>query len=90
MAFEPNGPALWTNLTRQIQGFLNLLWRDGALLGTTTNEAFFIRCDRTTMTQNDIDNGRLICQIGIAPVRPAEFIIFTIGLWTADAKPPNP
>ena len=49
-------------------------------------EAFFVRCDRTTMTQNDIDNGRLICLIGVAPTKPAEFVIFRIGQFTADAK----
>ena len=49
-------------------------------------EAFFVRCDRTTMTQNDLDNGRLICLIGVAPTKPAEFVIFRIGQWTADAR----
>lgn len=53
-------------------------WRLGALFGRTEQEAFFITCDRTTMTQDDILNGRLICEIGIAPVRPAEFVIFRI------------
>jgi phage tail sheath protein FI len=47
-------------------------------MGTTADEAFFVKCDRTTMTQDDIDNGRLICLIGIAPVKPAEFVIFRI------------
>ena len=46
----------------------------------------FVRCDRTTMTQNDLDNGRMICLIGVAPVKPAEFVIFRIGQWTADAS----
>ena len=45
-----------------------------------------MRCDRTTMTQNDLDNGRLVCLIGVAPLRPAEFVIFRIGQWTADRK----
>jgi phage tail sheath protein FI len=53
--------------------------------GQKPEEAFFVRCDRTTMTQSDLDNGRLICLIGIAPVKPAEFVIFRIGQWTADA-----
>ena len=61
-------------------------WRTGALLGTKPEEAFFVRCDRTTMTQNDLDNGRLICLIGVAPTNPAEFVIFRIGQWTADAR----
>ena len=69
-----------------IEDFLLDDWRDGALLGDKPEEAFFVRCDRTTMTQNDLDNGRLICLIGVAPVKPAEFVIFRIGQWTADAK----
>jgi phage tail sheath protein FI len=59
------------------------VWRSGALMGTTQEEAFFVKCDRTTMTQDDIDNGRLICLIGIAPVKPAEFVIFRISQKTA-------
>ena len=62
-----------------------MLWRDGALLGDKPEQAYFVRCDRTTMTQNDLDNGRMICLIGIAPVKPAEFVIVRIGLWTAHA-----
>ena len=59
-------------------------FRKGALAGTTPEEAFFVRCDRTTMTQNDLDAGRLVCLVGVAPVRPAEFVDFRIGRWTAD------
>ncbi len=66
--------------------FLIVTWRTGALMGTKPEEAFFVRCDRTTMTQNDLDNGRLICLIGVAPTYPAEFVIFRIGQWTADAQ----
>jgi uncharacterized protein len=84
--FEPNGEALWRNITRTVKDFLEVQWRNGALLGNTTDEAYFVRCDRTTMTQNDLDNGRLICLIGVAPVKPAEFVIFRIGQWTADAR----
>jgi phage tail sheath protein FI len=51
-------------------------------MGTTPEEAFFVTCDRTTMTQDDIDNGRLIVLIGVAPVKPAEFVIFRIAQWT--------
>ena len=58
---------------------------DGTLLGATTDEAFFVRCDRSTMTQNDLDNGRLICLIGVAILKPAEFVIFRIGQKTAEA-----
>lgn len=84
--FEPNGPRLWANIRQTIEDFLLVLWRDGALLGDKPEQAYFVRCDRTTMTQNDLDNGRLICLIGVAPVKPAEFVIFRIGQWTADAK----
>jgi phage tail sheath protein FI len=59
-------------------------WRRGLLTGKKPEQAFFVKCDRTTMTQNDIDNGRLICEVGVAPVKPAEFVIFRIGQWTAD------
>ena len=68
-----------------VTSFLYNEWRNNSLLGATQEEAFFVRCDRTTMTQNDLDNGRLVCLVGVAPVRPAEFVIFRIGQWTADA-----
>jgi len=84
--FEPNGPRLWANIRRMVEDFLLVLWRDGALLGDKPEDAYFVRCDRTTMTQNDLDNGRMICLIGMAPVKPAEFVIFRVGQWTADSK----
>jgi len=84
--FEPKGEALWGTVRRSIEGFLLNEWRTGALMGNKPEMAFFVRCDRSTMTQNDLDNGRLICLIGVAPVRPAEFVILRIGLWTADRK----
>ncbi|WP_214407528.1 phage tail sheath family protein [Pseudonocardia lacus] len=84
--FEPNGDALWRNVTQTVRDFLDVQWRAGALLGRTPEEAYFVRCDRSTMTQNDLDNGRLICLIGVAPVKPAEFVIFRIGQFTADAR----
>ncbi|HSE43378.1 MAG TPA: phage tail protein, partial [Acidobacteriota bacterium] len=62
--------------------FLTQCWRDGALVGRTPKEAFFVKCDRTTMTQDDIDNGKLICLVGVAAVRPAEFVLFRIGQWS--------
>jgi uncharacterized protein len=85
VVFEPNGESLWANVRQTVSAFLTNEWRNGALLGTKPEQAFFVRCDRSTMTQNDIDNGRLICEIGVAPVKPAEFIIFRIGHKTADA-----
>lgn len=84
--FEPNNPRLWFSIRQSVEDFLLVLWGDGALLGDKPEQAFFVRCDRTTMTQNDIDNGRLICLIGVAPTKPAEFVIFRIGQFTADAK----
>jgi len=84
--FEPNGERLWANVRETIASFLYNEWRSGALLGGSTKEAFFVRCDRSTMTQNDLDNGRLVCLIGVAVLKPAEFVIFRIGQKTADAR----
>ena len=86
VVFEPNGEALWARVRRSISNFLTLVWRNGGLEGTKVEEAYFVKCDRTTMTQTDIDNGRLICVVGVAPVKPAEFVIVRIGLWTAHAE----
>jgi len=76
--FEPNGEPTWAALRASIATFLLGVWRTGALLGTTPQEAFFVRCDRTTMTQDDIDHGRLVCLVGVAPVKPSEFVILRI------------
>jgi phage tail sheath protein FI len=84
--FEPNGEALWANVRTTIQDFLFNEFQMGALLGDKPEKAFFVRCDRSTMTQNDLDNGRLVCLIGVAPLRPAEFVIFRIGQWTGDRR----
>lgn len=84
--FEPNGEMLWANVRRAVEDFLYNEWQNGALLGDKPEKAYFVKCDRTTMTQNDLDNGRLICLIGVAPLRPAEFVVFRIGQWTADRK----
>ena len=78
VVFEPNDPDLWARVRQTITQFLETQWRLGALVGRTAAEAFFVRCDEKTMTQDDIDQGRLICEIGIAPSRPAEFVIFRI------------
>ena len=83
VVFEPNSEVLWQRVRRTISSFLAVCWRDGALAGSSPDEAFFVECGPTTMTQDDIDNGRLICQIGIAPVKPAEFVIFRITQKTA-------
>ena len=84
--FEPNGERLWANVRRTIEDFLLNEWQNGALLGDKPDKSYFVKCDRSTMSQNDLDNGRLICLIGVAPLRPAEFVVFRIGQWTADRK----
>lgn len=84
--FEPNNEQLWLRIRLTIESFLFDVWRSGALMGTKPEEAYFVRCDRTTMSQGDLDNGRLVCLIGVAPTKPAEFVIFRIGQWTADAS----
>jgi hypothetical protein len=84
--FEPNGERLWANIRDTIGAFLYNEWKNGALLGESFKEAAFVRCDRTTMDQNDLDNGRLVCLIGVAVLKPAEFVIFRIGQKTADAR----
>jgi phage tail sheath protein FI len=81
VVFEPNDEKLWARVRQTITQFLTGVWKDGALMGTTPEDAFFVKCDRTTMTQDDIDNGRLIVLIGVAPVKPAEFVIFRIAQW---------
>jgi phage tail sheath protein FI len=83
--FEPNGDRLWANVVTTVESFLFNEWKNGRLLGAKPTDAYFVRCDRTTMSQNDLDNGRLVCEIGVAPLTPAEFVIFRIGQKTSDA-----
>jgi hypothetical protein len=87
VVFEPNDEPLWARVRATITNFLTSTWRSGMLQGSTPEEAFFVKVDRTTMTQDDIDNGRLICLIGIAPVKPAEFVIFRIQQKTLELNP---
>lgn len=84
--FEPNDEVLWVRVQRTISVFLTNLWRGGSLAGTSADEAFFVNIGRNTMSQDDIDNGRLICVIGVAPVKPAEFVIFRITQKTNTAE----
>ncbi len=81
--FENNGPALWSRVKEAIESFLYSEYAAGNLLGDSPAQAYFVRCDRTTMTQNDLDNGRMICLIGVSLLKPAEFVIFRIGQTTA-------
>lgn len=86
VVFEINGPALWDAVRHTVEGFLYTEWRNGALLGRAPEQGYFVRCDESTMTPDDLDNGRLICRIGIAAAKPAEFVIFRISQFTASAQ----
>lgn len=83
VVFEPNGERLWANVRTTVEDFLYNEWFNGRLLGSAKT-AYFVRCDRSTMTQNDLDYGRLVVEIGVAALKPAEFVIFRIGQKTAD------
>lgn len=78
VVFEPNDELLWIRVRRTIEVFLEGVWKSGALAGSTAADAFFVNIGSATMTQDDIDNGRLICVIGVAPVKPAEFVIYRL------------
>lgn len=78
VVFEPNDDALWARVRRTISAFLVMEWRKGALFGLTPDEAFYVKCDRETNPAESIDLGQVICEIGIAPVKPAEFVIFRL------------
>jgi hypothetical protein len=85
VVFEPNDNTLWTRVNITISAFLDTLWRSGMLAGATPEESYFVEIGPSTMTQDDIRNGRLICNVGIAPSRPAEFVIFRVTQFTAEA-----
>ncbi len=78
VVFEPNDRTLWAKVRRTIASFLVLEWRKGALFGSTPAEAFYVKCDDETNPAEAIDAGQLVCQIGVAPVKPAEFVIFQL------------
>ena len=84
--FEPNSEPTWLAFVRSVETFLSQLWRASALVGTKANQAFFVKCDRTTMTEDDVQNGRLVAIIGLAIVRPAEFVILKFSHETAEAS----
>jgi phage tail sheath protein FI len=86
VVFEPNAPDTWDRLTDSVSAFLTTQWANGALFGAKPTDSFFVQCDETTMTADDIQNGRLICHIGVAIVRPAEFVIFRIQQTTGYAN----
>jgi phage tail sheath protein FI len=86
VVFEPNDQRLWGRVQQTVSDFLTNVWRSGALMGTTAAEAFFVKCDETTMTKNDLMTGRLVVVVGVAASRPAEFVIFRIAQWTRDSS----
>jgi phage tail sheath protein FI len=79
VVFEPNDHRLWKRVQRTISSFLTLLWRNGALMGTSPEQAFYVKCDDETNPPEVIDAGQLVVEIGLAPIKPAEFVIFRIG-----------
>lgn len=82
VVFEPNEPGLWAKITRNITAFLTNVWRAGALFGDTPQEAFYVRCDETTNPPEVRELGQVVTEIGVAVVRPAEFVIFRVSQWT--------
>lgn len=84
--FEPNDRLLWNALKRDIGAYLTLLWRSGALMGATPEEAFFVKCDEETNPKEVIDAGQIVTQIGVAPVKPAEFVIFQLRQWEGGSE----
>jgi phage tail sheath protein FI len=86
VVFGPNAVPLWTQVKDSIERFLHAQWREGALSGSKPEEAFVVRCDETTMTRDDRAAGRLVCDIGVAPLRPAEFVVFRMVQFTAEAQ----
>ena len=85
VVFEPNNSSLWARVQMTVSSFLENMYRAGMLAGETPSEAFFVDIGPNTMSRDDIMNGRLICEIGIAPSRPAEFVIFRVTQFTAEA-----
>jgi uncharacterized protein len=76
--FEPNDMALWEGVSRTLTGFLRGLWSAGALFGATPDQAFYVKCDAETNPPESIDAGKLVVEVGISPVKPAEFVVFRI------------
>ncbi|MBO5279082.1 MAG: phage tail sheath family protein [Lachnospiraceae bacterium] len=85
VVFEPNDATLWSRVSITVSSFLDTLWRNGMLAGASPAESYFVEIGAATMSKDDIMNGRLICNIGIAPSRPAEFVIFRVTQYTAEA-----
>jgi phage tail sheath protein FI len=86
IVFEPNDRILWAQIKRDVGSFLSRVWRDGALMGASPQEAFFVKCDAETNPPDVVDAGMVVTLIGIAPVKPAEFIIFRISQWAGGSQ----
>jgi phage tail sheath protein FI len=86
VVFEPNDHALWKRITRNITAFLLRVWKDGALFGQTPEQAFYVKCDEETNPPEVVDAGMVVIEIGMAPVKPAEFVIFRISQWQSGAS----
>jgi hypothetical protein len=86
VVFQPNDPALWSRIRRDVSAFLTVLWRDGMLFGNTPQEAFFVKCDAELNPPEVRDMGRLIIEVGLAPVKPAEFVIFRFSQYSGGGQ----
>jgi phage tail sheath protein FI len=86
VVFEPNAPDLWSKIRRNVGSFLTGVWATGALLGTTADQAFYVRCDETTNPPETRDLGQVVTEIGVAIVRPAEFVVFRLSQWAGPAQ----
>jgi phage tail sheath protein FI len=86
IVFEPNDPDLWARIRRDITAFLSNVWRSGALFGSTPPQAFYVKCDEETNPSEVRDLGQVIIEIGLAPVKPAEFVIFRISQWATGSE----
>ena len=86
VVFEPNDMSLWGKINRDISSFLKVVWRSGALFGATPSEAFYVKCDAETNPPELRDLGQVVTEIGIAPVKPAEFVIFRIAQWSPELE----
>lgn len=82
--FEPNSPELWAAIRRNVSAFLTTVWRSGALFGATPDQAFYVKCDAETNPPALRDQGQVVTEIGVAVVKPAEFVIFRISQWSGD------
>jgi phage tail sheath protein FI len=86
VVFEPNDQTLWKSIRRDVAAFLRGLWRDGMLMGDVEEKAFFVRCDENTNPPESRNEGKVIIEVGIAPIKPAEFVIFRIGQYEAGSE----